>query len=49
MKKTDNRPQRDRFIAAAKAIGADETGAKFEKAMKKIAKVKKSTNEKKTS
>jgi hypothetical protein len=41
-----NRPrkasdQRARFIAAAKQLGVDETGKKFERAMKKIAKAEK--------
>jgi hypothetical protein len=34
--------QSARFIEAAKKIGADESGKKFEKAFKKIAKKKKS-------
>jgi len=38
----NERPQSERFIEAAKEAGADETGAKFEKAFKKIAKPRKS-------
>jgi hypothetical protein len=37
----DTRNQSARFIEAAKQIGADETGKKFERAMKKIAKAPK--------
>ncbi len=43
-KKTANRQsaQSARFIEAAKKIGADESGKKFEKAFKKISAAKKS-------
>jgi hypothetical protein len=33
--------QSARFIETAKAIGADETGARFERALKRIVKAKK--------
>jgi hypothetical protein len=40
-KKGSTLSQSARFLEAAKRIGADETGKKFEKALKKIAKTKK--------
>jgi hypothetical protein len=36
-KDKDERPQRERFIETARAIGVDETGAEFERALAKIA------------
>jgi len=38
---TKNKDQSARFIEAAKKIGADESGKKFEKAFKKIVKAEK--------
>jgi hypothetical protein len=32
----DERPQRERFIETARAIGVDETGAEFERAIGRI-------------
>lgn len=33
----DERPQRERFIETARAVGVDETGMEFEGALKRIA------------
>ena len=47
--KTRRKAQADpsaRFIEAAKAAGADETGKEFERAFKKIVKPKKRANKK---
>jgi hypothetical protein len=33
----DEKPQRERFIETARALGVDETGAEFERALEKIA------------
>jgi hypothetical protein len=33
----DERPQRERFIETARALGVDETGAEFQRALEKIA------------
>jgi hypothetical protein len=35
-KPKDDRPQRERFIETARAIGVDETGAEFERALAKL-------------
>jgi hypothetical protein len=35
-KKTKEKPQRERFIEAARAIGVDETGEEFERLFRKI-------------
>lgn len=35
-KKKAEKPQRERFIEAARSIGVDETGKIFEKALEKI-------------
>jgi hypothetical protein len=35
--KASQKPQRERFIETARAIGVDETGKEFELALKKIA------------
>jgi hypothetical protein len=37
----NEKPQRDRFIETARDIGVDESGAEFERALKKIAPPKK--------
>jgi hypothetical protein len=42
-KESRAKDQSARFIQAAKALGVDETGKKFERAMKKIAKAEKPT------
>lgn len=34
--KATEKPQRERFIEAARAIGVDESGKEFEKALRKI-------------
>lgn len=34
--KTDEKPQRERFIEAAREAGVDETGEAFERAFEKI-------------
>ena len=40
-KATREKSQRERFIETARAIGVDETGAEFERALEKIAPPKK--------
>jgi hypothetical protein len=35
-KKAKEKPQRERFIEAARSIGVDESGKKFEAALKRI-------------
>ena len=35
-KKSKEKPQRERFIEAARSIGVDETGKEFEAALKRI-------------
>ena len=35
-KKSKEKPQRERFIEAARSIGVDETGKEFERAITKI-------------
>jgi hypothetical protein len=35
-KDKDERPQRERFIETARAIGVDETGAEFEAALARL-------------
>ena len=40
-KKAKEKPQRERFIEAARAIGVDETGTEFEQAMGLIVRAKK--------
>ena len=35
-KKTKEKPQRERFIEAARSIGVDESGKEFDRALKKI-------------
>jgi hypothetical protein len=42
-KQESSADQSARFIEAAKATGADETGKKFERAFKKVVPTKKST------
>lgn len=37
-KAAQEKPQRERFIEAARSIGVDETGKEFEAAIKKISK-----------
>lgn len=32
----DERPQRERFVATARELGVDETGAEFDRALAKI-------------
>jgi hypothetical protein len=39
--KTEEKPQCERFIEAARKIGVDETGREFERVFDKVAKVKK--------
>lgn len=34
----EEKPQRERFIEAARAVGVDETGEEFERAMKRLVK-----------
>ena len=35
-KKPKEKPQKQRFIEAAKQLGSDETGAEFERAMERL-------------
>ena len=43
----DEKPQRERFIEAAREAGVDETGEEFEKAFRKIAPPKRRPKESK--
>jgi hypothetical protein len=35
-KKTEEKPQRERFIEAAREVGVDESGKEFERALKRL-------------
>lgn len=45
--KADEKPQRERFIEAARAAGMDETGAEFERAFAVIVPAKRAAHERK--
>lgn len=41
MKKEPEKPQKQKFIETARALGCDESGEKFEEAMTKVLKTEK--------